>query len=142
MPGISTNAGEIAERWRSRARGVEPAQRRAAAIIAPVMEREAQKILRLKVYSVPIPTGKDGKKKWRRSGNLIAREIWKANGIEVVGRNDSDHAAYRQSLGRGGRPIRSPGVQAVDWQGEAVQARRSWMLQIRAQEHRKALRGR
>lgn len=139
---ITTNVSDLIGRWQRRSTAIDREQRRASEAIAPVLQRTSQAILRKKIYAVAIPI-RNGKPAWRRTGDLIGKERAKADGVDVVMSNDSDHAEYRLLLGTPyGRQIRSPGVQAVDWQVLAIQERRGFILKVRAAANRRALSGR
>lgn len=70
--------------------------------------------------------------KWRRTGNLKRMETAKAEGPHVVLRNNARYSLARNNLGTSaGRKIRSPGVKSVQWQKQAVENRREWILERR-----------
>jgi hypothetical protein len=139
--GITTNTADLIGRWRARGAAIDREQRRITPEIALVLKRESQRVLRVKIYAVPIPQTRGGKPAWRRTGDLIGREDAKADGVDVVMTNDSAHAEARLLLGTPyGRPIRSPGVQQVDWQAEAIKNRRAWILKVRRDAQVRALR--
>jgi hypothetical protein len=141
--GITTNTAELIGKWRARGVAIDREQRRENEKIRLVLNREATRILRIKVYSVPIPAGPGGKPRWRRTGNLIGNEEAKVEGMDVILYNKSPHAEFRLLLGTpSGRQIRSPGVQQVDWQVEAIKNRRSWILQVRREALNRALKRR
>lgn len=130
--GITTNVSDLIGRWQGRAAAVPREQRTAAREIAPVVKRESQRVLRVKLYGVPVH--------FNRTGDLIGKEEAHADGMDVVLSNASAHAAFRRALGTpGGRRIRTPGIVALDWQREAVMNKRGFILQARAAANRRAL---
>ena len=141
----------------------------AAVIIKVRLVSESRKILSEKVYSVPIPlrprnvagltrsqlkklyhadgsrtsTQRVGGKnvtKWKRSGQLLARESGRTEGPVVYLFNPMAYAVARYILGtaEGGRIVTS-GVQSVQWEAEAVQRNRSFILEERRKGVRRAL---
>lgn len=75
-------------------------------------------------------------KLWKRTGQLLNREAGRTDGPNVIFFNSASYAAYRYVLGTAeGREIRSPGVKSVQWQKEALENMRQFILQ----ERRKAL---
>jgi hypothetical protein len=122
---VATNGEEIARRLKKRADAFGPAHRRTQDRIRSVVLEESRTILATRIYAIPIPRSKKtGKAKWKRTQDLYQKETVRIRGgnLELV--NTSDHAAAREALGTPqGRPIRSPGVQSVQWQSEAVRNR-------------------
>jgi len=85
-----------------------------------------------KIYRVRIPVSSRGRPRWHRTGELRARESAQAVGVTIILRNAAAHAGPRRDLGTPrGRPIRSPGVQVVDWQAEARDRLRGELLEAR-----------
>lgn len=139
--GISHNAGEIVKRMLGRKAGVIRELSTAARELAPALNAESKRILSAKVYSVPVARGpRSGKPQWKRTGALLNAEKARAEGVDIVLTNNSEHAGPRFRLGTSdGRQIRSPGVQSVQWQTEAIANKRTVILARRRKAVLKAL---
>jgi hypothetical protein len=114
---VRTNAHQLAQRHMQRAQAAIPALERVAQEWQDRFERESKRTLRSQVYAVPVPRGKNGRPRWKRSRELLNSETARADGMDVVMENTAPHAPARNALGTPeGRPIRSPGIKSVQWQ--------------------------
>jgi hypothetical protein len=137
---ISTNAAQLARRMRDRPAAVRRNLLRVAREMAPRIAELSRGVMRAKIYSVPIPKGKNGRQKWIRTRALLNSEQGEPRGQDILLRNAAPHAVPRRDLGTPqGRPIRSPGVQSVNWQGESREQARAEVLQARREAVQRAL---
>jgi hypothetical protein len=139
----STNGQEIKERWERRAAKFGQARRKAQDSIRSVILEESRKILATKIYSKPIPRRpRSGKPKWVRKQELYQAEQCVIQGGDVILRNTSKHAKSRYDLGTPqGRPIRSEGVESVQWQHEALRNRIDQIREFYRVMNREIIRG-
>lgn len=155
---LSHNTGAILRKMRQRQTAVVRELTQAAREIGAEVSGESKKVLQEEVYDVPIPfkasaTGTQRKKlagkttkgkagAWSRTGNLKRQENFTVEGPTVVLRNNAKYAVARFNLGTAsGRPIKSPGVQSVQWQVEAVANKRTRIIEIRRRALLRALSG-
>ena len=140
---LRSNAAYLARRFEERKEDLVPALEQAAQDMAKTLERESRKVLQAEVYAVPIPRGKNGKPKWKRSRKLKAAETARPDGMRVLFENSMVYARARNALGTPkGRKIRSPGIKSVQWQKLVLLRRRAWILDQRRKAVLRALRGR
>ena len=149
---MTTNVLQVLGRMQARKTAVTSELHGAARKVALELNAEAKRIMNRDIYSVEIPFNSrasaadraefsgtstqrsKGKviRKWRRTGNLLRRERSKAVGTDVVLTNDAAYARPRYTLGTPeGRKIRTPSVRSVQWQEEAVAAKRTFILRVR-----------
>jgi len=155
---LSHNAGQIIARMNARKSAVVRELSQAAREIGAEVSGESKKILQADVYNVPIPfragataaqrkrlagkTTKGSAGAWSRTGNLKRQENFTIEGPTVILRNNAKYAVARFNLGTAqGRKIRSPGVQSVQWQTEAIAKKRTRILEIRRKALLRALSG-
>jgi len=119
---VTTNAGRIAARWEARARAFGPEQRATQDRIRSVILAESRRILAVKIYAKPIPRSGTGRPQWTRTQELYQSEKAEIRGGDVVLRNTASHAARRRDLKQS--QIRSPGIEEVRWQEEALANKR------------------
>lgn len=155
---ISSNAKDILRKMRARKAAVERELAGAARQLGPELSADAKRIQQLRIYNVPIPlkasserklganspirkrTTKGQHGKWQRSGNLKRSEGWRTEGVTLYLTNNTEYAAARDALGTArGRKIKSPGVQSVQWQVEAITRKRARILEVRRRALLRAL---
>jgi hypothetical protein len=129
---ITTNAAQLAQRMRDRPAAVRRNLLAVAQEMAPRAQELSRGVLQAKIYAKPIPRRKSGQPKWHRSRSLLNLETAEPRGQDILLRNTSDHATHRKNLGTPeGRPIRSEGVEVVDWQKSARDGIRAELLAAR-----------
>lgn len=138
---ISHNAGEIVKKMLGRKTAVIRELSAAARQLAPELNVESKRILSRRIYSIPVPRGpRSGKPGWKRTAGLLNNERAKADGVNVVLTNGQVYAGPRYRLGTPeGRQIRSSGVQSVQWHHEAIQAKKTVILERRRRAVLRAL---
>jgi hypothetical protein len=157
---LSSNAAVIARRMRQRATDAERELNGAARVLGPELAAEAKKLLQSEIYNVPIPlkktadrslsknaairkrTTKGAAGQWQRTGNLKRSEGWRVEGATLYLTNNAEYAAARYTLGtsKSSRKIRTPTVRSVQWQEQAITAKRARILEVRRQAVLRALR--
>jgi hypothetical protein len=132
---VRSNAEALIRRMERRPRAVRLQLEGVARSFAPRFLAENKKLLTTHVYNVKIPKRPKSKKpQWRREGGLRRAERARADGVAIVMSNGMVYAASRFRLGTpDGRPIRSEGVQSIQWHHEAFAALRDDLLQARRQ---------
>jgi hypothetical protein len=131
---VRTNAHQLAQRNMQRAQAAIPALERVAQEWQDRFERESKRTLRSQVYAVPVPRGKNGRPRWKRTRELLNSETARADGMAVVMENAAPHATARNTLGTpGGRAIRSPGIKSIQWQKSTRTKLRPRLLRARQQ---------
>lgn len=114
----------------------------AARVLGPELNAASKRLMQTEIYNVPVPRGKGGRPRWRRSGGLKRSEGFRTVGPVLLLTNNARYARARFRLGTGeGRPIVSPGVRSIQWQVRAVTDNRERVLQVRRRAVLKALRG-
>jgi hypothetical protein len=102
-PAVTSNVATILEKMRQRRRAVERELGVAARALAPKLNAHAKRIVQADIYNIPEKRSKrTGKKLWKRSGDLKRRERGRAEGVNVILENRSNHAAPRSALGSDG----------------------------------------
>jgi hypothetical protein len=138
---MRSNAGQIAARMRARQAASQRELRTAARRIAIQMRKATTRVMRSRIYSVPIPRTRTGLPKWVRTGELLGKEAARADGVRVILSNPTGHAIPRYTLGTpAGRNIVSHGVQSVQWHREAIMQERGYILKERREALLRALR--
>lgn len=124
---VVSNSDRIASRMRERARLCRTEFPAVARQVRDLLVTECRRVMVEKIYLIPIPqSARSGKQKWIRTGQLLGMERGEVDGTVIVLTNGQSYALARYLLGTpGGRQIRSPGVQSVQWRDEAVRNKRS-----------------
>jgi hypothetical protein len=157
---LSSNAATVLRKMNARKERVTRELNAAAHQLGPELAGEAKRRMQDGIYNVPIPltarankrlgsnaavrkrTTKGAAGQWQRTGNLKRSEGWRVEGVTLFLTNNAEYAAARYTLGtpRSSRKIRSPGVQSVQWQEQAITAKRARILEVRRQAVLRALR--
>jgi hypothetical protein len=139
----STNGAEIARRLERRAQAFGSQLRGAQDRIRSEVGEESRRLLATRIYAKPIPrAGKSGRPQWTRSGALYRAERAEIRQGNVVLSNTAPHAKSRRDLGTpGGRPIRTPGVESVQWQEEALRNKLERIREFYREMNRRILAG-
>lgn len=157
---LSSNAEVILRRMNQRKAQVVAGLNAAARTLGPELSAEAKRLMQTGIYNVPIPltasanrrlgqnaavrskTTKEQYGVWSRSGNLKRSEGWRVEGVTLWLTNNAEYAAARYTLGtaQSSRKIRTPGVQSVQWQEQAITNKRVRILEVRRAAVLKALR--
>jgi hypothetical protein len=128
---VTTNLATVAARHRARSRALRPRLEAAAQEVGRLLLTASRQVLRTRIYSVPIPRARTGRPKWTRYRQLYDREAAPVAGTTITLTNAAPHAGPRYRLGTpAGRPIRSPGIQAVQWHAEAQARTREARLKL------------
>lgn len=157
-PSLTSNAGQILAKMRRRKERLAGELGKAARELGPELSAEAKRIQQERIYNVPIPLKKTADRKlganasirrrttkgslgqWQRTGNLKRSEGWRVQGVTLWLTNNAEYAGARYALGTpGGRPIRTPSVQSVQWHQEAITKKRERILEVRRRALLKAL---
>jgi hypothetical protein len=150
--GITSNASAIARKMAGRPARLRTELNTAAKRIGAKVNATSKGILASQVYSVPIPQKKSAPKSlagkttagkwglWQRTGNLLRSEGWKVDGSAVILTNNAAYAVPRFTLGLPGH--RQPRfTKSVQWQTQAIDQERSFILGARRAAVQRALRG-
>ncbi len=110
----------------------------AAEIGAEIMTNTTHYLLEHRLYAIPIPQGKKGTPKWKRSRHLLEADQFVAVRGEIRHQNPTPYAEHRYNLGLAGH--RQPRYTlAIQWPDEAWKLNKRAVQQIYRDHLRQAM---
>ena len=131
------NLGQVAAKMARRADAIKDEHIRAAGTIGKIVHGEVLRILDEKIYKADIPA-----RTWKLTYKLRKSQKVVIDGTTVTLKSEVKHSGPRHRLGTPvGRAIKTPGVQSVQWQDEAVKNTRDRVSAVRRKATLAALKG-